>query len=211
MTFYKSRPYYQQTEDFGTVITYHCNNKSFCEWDYLNEVYHHYLRLNYSSLLEVLTPENDFELPALSEAADLVCIVNGSNLLCERGKCQAETFSNDSQNWEGSCLERSDFDQSIYKLQIVTQYKDGLSPYYDSFFTYQCYWDLCNTFEMVERIRTVIQAEYEVQLPNLGSTTATTTNGGMNSSTTTRMINSCANIDIEYHVVLILALSSIMT
>jgi hypothetical protein len=64
---------------------------------------------------------------------------------------------------------------------------------------------------MVERIRTVIQAEYEVQLPNVGSTTATTTNGGMNSSTTTRMINDCANIDIEYHVVLTLALSSIMT
>jgi hypothetical protein len=81
-----------QTEEFGTVIKYHCNNKSFCEWDYLNEVYDHYLRLNYSSLLEVLTPENDFELPALSEAADLVCIVNGSNLLCERGEVPGRNF-----------------------------------------------------------------------------------------------------------------------
>jgi hypothetical protein len=43
--------------------------------DYLNEVYHHYFRLKYSSLLEVLTPENDSVLPSLSEAADLACVV----------------------------------------------------------------------------------------------------------------------------------------
>jgi len=200
------------TEGYGTVMQYHCNSGFLCEWNYLNEVYHQYLRLNYTSLLAVLKPENDFDLPPLSEAADIVCIVNGRDLPCERGKCQAETFSNDSQKWEGSCLERSDFDQSIYKLQIVTRSNDPLSSYYDSFFVYQCYWDFCNTFEMVERIRAVIKTDYEVQLPSLGSTTTapTVANSSVNNLTTTRMNNDCANVDIGYHLLLTLVLSSIM-
>jgi hypothetical protein len=74
---------------------------------------------------------------------------------------------------------------------------------------------------MIERIRTVIKTEYEVQLLSLASTTtattvtatATVTNSSVNvnSSTTIQMNNGCTNIDIGYHVLLILILSSSRT
>jgi hypothetical protein len=85
------------TDEYGTVMTYHCNSEFLCEWKYLNEVYHYYVHLNYSLLLEVLTPENNFELPPLSEPDDLICIVDAIHSFCEQGKCQAATFFNDSQ------------------------------------------------------------------------------------------------------------------
>jgi hypothetical protein len=202
-----------QTEEIGSAIHYHCNSKSRCEWDFLNEVFYHYLNLNYSSLLEVVTPDFDFELPPLSETYDIPCIVNEDEFLCEQGKCQAASFSTDSQTWEGSCLSRSDFDLSIYKLEILTRYNDGVIPRFDSSFIYQCYWNICNSFEMVEQIRTVVKTEYEVQLLNLISTTTApaVTNSSVISSTTTRMNNGCTHIDIGYHILFLLILSSSMT
>jgi hypothetical protein len=66
---------------------------------------------------------------------------------------------------------------------------------------YPCYCNVCNTFEMVERIRTVIKIDYEVKLSSLGSKTATTTgttisvteptNSSRHNSTMTRMNNGC--------------------
>ena len=176
-----------QDSEIGSILQYHCNSKSLCEWEYLNEVFDHYLNINYSSLIDVLTPDFEFEPPPLSETYNITCIVNETEFLCEEGKCVASTFPNDSQTWEGGCLPRSDFDLSIYTLEIVTTYNDGVIPYFDSSVYYKCYWNICNAFEVVEKIRTAIKTDYEVQLLNLISTIATTptvTNSSVTSSTT---------------------------